>query len=225
MTLGPSDRTTLKDSAKFVADFIQHSMNLAIFKRGVCTDKKFLPVDYNGGRVMALRSRKIKPYFSIAMGNLQRWLVQRKVSKVSLLFHSSEVSKETIERWDFNIEPLYENDQNCTSNKLLVKIRSEIHEVLREINALDEILPGIEQSGLFNVFIHLNGSAEFHDIIALNEYQAGYHDYLEVKNAETMDLKGISTGVHKVSVQIYYKANENVGPRRSQTGLFLVTFR
>ena len=95
---------------------------------------------------------------------IQEWLEERKVRKLVMVLASVE-TKETLERWEFNVE--YEADgddkENLSSNKNKnyrdktdkdeKKIKQEIREVIRQITASVTFLPLLDCICSFDVLV------------------------------------------------------------------------
>lgn len=93
---------------------------------------------------------------------IQDWLEERKVRKLVMVLASVE-TKETLERWEFNVE--YEADgddkENLSSNKNYrdktdkdeKKIKQEIREVIRQITASVTFLPLLDCICSFDVLV------------------------------------------------------------------------
>ena len=95
---------------------------------------------------------------------IQDWLEERKVRKLVMVLASVE-TKETLERWEFNVE--YEADgddkENLSSNKNKnyrdktdkdeKKIKQEIREVIRQITASVTFLPLLDCICSFDVLV------------------------------------------------------------------------
>ena len=95
---------------------------------------------------------------------IQDWLEERKVRKLVMVLASVE-TKETLERWEFNVE--YEADgddkENLSSNKNKnyrdktdkdeKKIKQEIREVMRQITASVTFLPLLDCICSFDVLV------------------------------------------------------------------------
>ena len=96
---------------------------------------------------------------------IQEWLEERKVRKLVMVLASVE-TKETLERWEFNVE--YEADgddkENLSSNKNYrdktdkdeKKIKQEIRDVIRQITASVTFLPLLDCKCSFDVLIYTN---------------------------------------------------------------------
>lgn len=91
------------------------------------------------------------------LSQIKDWLEERKVHKLVVVLASVE-TKETLERWEFNVE--YESDDkenasyNNKTDKDEKKIKQEIREVIRQITASVTFLPLLDCICSFDVLIY-----------------------------------------------------------------------
>ena len=112
---------------------------------------------------------------------IQDWLEERKVRKLVMVLASVE-TKETLERWEFNVE--YEADgddkENLSSNKNYrdktdkdeKKIKQEIREVIRQITASVTFLPLLDCICSFDVLVIITQIT--HQLLKFLEYENSY---------------------------------------------------
>uniref|UniRef100_A0A182QC18 HORMA domain-containing protein n=1 Tax=Anopheles farauti TaxID=69004 RepID=A0A182QC18_9DIPT len=198
---------TLKGSAKIIHDYMLYSVNSILFQRGIYPAGQFRPEEYNNVPVMVLQNRNVAPFITKTMEQVEKWIKEQKVEKVTLMIYSLE-TKEAIERWDFNIEAEYDDASNATSYKLISKIQAEIRAVMRQILSTISFLPCIEQVCTFDLIIQLNNNANVNEEQIMSEFQRENKENIEVKDAQTMSLKIFSTGVNNVGTQVYYKVTQ-----------------
>ena len=108
---------------------------------------------------------KIINFFNTVLGQVQEWLVQRKVEKVTLII-SNVNTKEVLEKWDFKVD--YEtgvsngNADNkggrgelpSVGTKDMKTIQKEIREVIRQITGNFCLFIGI--AFYYTIYIVLN---------------------------------------------------------------------
>lgn len=85
---------------------------------------------------------KIKGFLNTVLGQIQEWLIQRKVQKITLVITNVN-TKEVLEKWDFKVDyegqtPNGTNDNTNNSfpevgTKDVKTIQKEIREVIRQI--------------------------------------------------------------------------------------------
>lgn len=80
---------------------------------------------------------KIKTFFDTVLGQVEEWLLQKKVQQVTLVITNVN-TKEVLEKWDFKVD--YEGKENDGSSELpevgtkdTQTIQKEIREVIRQI--------------------------------------------------------------------------------------------
>jgi mitotic spindle assembly checkpoint protein MAD2 len=119
-------------------------------------------------------------------------------------------TKEVIECWDFKVhsEPGDKgaagdaDSKNPTSSKELKKIQGEIRDVMRQIAATVSYLPLLECICSFDVLIYMKES-NCNVPKEWNETE-GVH----IKNAQQVQLKSFSTGLHKLDTIVNYKMTD-----------------
>lgn len=120
---------------------------------------------------------------------------------------SNVTSKEVIECWDFKVKseniPDGSDPKNPTSDKELKKIQAEIRDVMRQIAATVSYLPLLEHTCSFDVLVHVVADAAIEAPTMWSETEE-----VEIKNAQTVQLKSFSTGLQKVETVVNYKMNE-----------------
>lgn len=88
---------------------------------------------------------KIKSFLDTVLGQIQEWLVQRKVQKITLVITNVN-TKEVLEKWDFRVDyeghvPKSISDNNMVElpevgTKDVKTIQKEIREVIRQITGM-----------------------------------------------------------------------------------------
>lgn len=119
-----------------------YGVNSILYQRGIYPPETFEPVEHFGLFVLMSTDAKIKGFLDTVLGQIQEWLVQRKVQKITLVITNVN-TKEVLEKWDFKVD--YEgqtsNGLNDSTNKALPDVGSkdtkiiqkEIREVIRQI--------------------------------------------------------------------------------------------
>ena len=123
---------------------------------------------------------------------------------------ASVETKETLERWEFNVE--YEADgddkENLSSNKNYrdktdkdeKKIKQEIREVIRQITASVTFLPLLDCICPFDVLIHTHKDLDM-------PIEWGESKACLITNPEHVQLWSFSTNIHRVVTAVSYKAD------------------
>merc|ERR1712179_725285 len=86
----------------------------------------------------------VNKFLGDVLGQIQEWLVMRKVKKLVVVVNSVE-SKEVLERWEFKVEK---------------KIKGEIRDVIRQITASVTFLPLLDCLCSFDILIYTHSDTE-----------------------------------------------------------------
>ena len=109
-------------------------------------------------------------------------------------------SKETLERWTFNVEADKEVIEGGSSvrRKSMQQINSEIRAIIRQITASVTFLPLLDEPCSFDMEVFAKKSANVPE--AWEETQAKY-----INNCEEVKLRSFSTKIHKVDAAVSYR--------------------
>ena len=111
--------------------------------------------------ILISTDEKVNAFLKSVLSQIKDWLEQRQVHKLVVVLASVE-TKETLERWEFNVEyEMDENKENSSGNnyknkteKDEKKIKQEIREVIRQITASVTFLPLLDCICSFDVLIY-----------------------------------------------------------------------
>lgn len=100
----------------------------------------FQPAEHFGLFIFMSTDDKITSFLDTVLGQIQEWLIQRKVQKIVLVITNVN-TKEVLEKWDFKVE--YESQKSADGNvktdllevgtKDAKTVQKEIREVIRQI--------------------------------------------------------------------------------------------
>ncbi|XP_016769904.2 mitotic spindle assembly checkpoint protein MAD2A isoform X2 [Apis mellifera] len=133
---------TLKGSAELVKEYLLYGVNSILYQRGIYPPETFEHAEHFGLFVLMSTDEKIKGFLNTVLGQIQEWLVQRKVQKITLVITNVN-TKEVLEKWDFKVD--YEGQTSNSTNdntnnsfpevgtKDVKTIQKEIREVIRQI--------------------------------------------------------------------------------------------
>lgn len=112
-------------------------------------------------------------------------------------------TKEVLECWDFKMQAeLGDGDTSdatkLTSTKELSRIQNEIRDVMRQISATVSYLPLLDCICTFDVMIHTLQNTE----LPAKWDETGA---IVIQNAQAVQLRSFSTGLHKVDTVVNYK--------------------
>jgi mitotic spindle assembly checkpoint protein MAD2 len=132
------------------------------------------------------------------------WLAKNEIEKISMIITNAN-TKETIECWDFKVHSEAgdgSSTKNPTSSKDLKKIQGEIRDVMRQIAATVSYLPLLECICSFDVLIYMREP----ECEVPKEWANA--EEVHIKNAQQVQLKTFSTGLHKVDTIVNYKMTD-----------------
>lgn len=150
------------------------------------------------------KDEKITEFLTKVLSQAQEWITNNKVEKISLVITNAH-TKETLECWDFKIDSdreniSRENGKDTTSSKDLKRIQQEIRDVMRQISATVSFLPLLDCVCSFDVLIYTLRDMEVPE-------QWDNTEGVFIQNAQAVQLKSFSTGLHKMTTVVNYKMN------------------
>uniref|UniRef100_A0A182LW05 HORMA domain-containing protein n=1 Tax=Anopheles culicifacies TaxID=139723 RepID=A0A182LW05_9DIPT len=198
---------TLQGSAAIIHEYLHYCVHSIIFQRGIYPSGDFLPEDYNNVPLMVSRNKHIKSYIERVMKEVHGLIMKKLITKVTVCIITVEKS-EIIERWDFNIKADYEVEKESISAKPLSKIQSEIRSVMRQIISMVSVLPCIEERCTFDIMLHTEDNVYDHNPTIGDDFREEDMKSIEIKNAQCIRLKQISTGFNTVDTNVMYRMDE-----------------
>merc|ERR1712004_175860 len=118
MSQTTKSQVTLKGSAQMVSEFFNYGINSILYQRGIYPPESFTRKQEYGLTILVSSDAKVNHFLDNVLSQIKDWLEERKVRKLVMVLASVE-TKETLERWEFNVE--YEADgddkENLSSNK------------------------------------------------------------------------------------------------------------
>merc|ERR1711953_1440172 len=191
MSQTTKSQVTLKGSAQMVSEFFNYGINSILYQRGIYPPESFTRKQEYGLTILVSTDEKVKAFLDNVLSQIKDWLEERKVRKLVMVLASVE-TKETLERWEFNVE--YEADGDDK------KIKQEIREVIRQITASVTFLPLLDCICSFDVLIHTHKDLDV-------PIEWGESEACLIKNPEHVQLRSFSTNIHKVDTAVCYKAD------------------
>ncbi|XP_053978582.1 mitotic spindle assembly checkpoint protein MAD2A [Hylaeus anthracinus] len=198
---------TLKGSAQLVKEYLLYGVNSILYQRGIYPPETFEPAENFGLFVLMSTDPKIKGFLDTVLSQIQEWLVQRKVQKITLVITNVN-TKEVLEKWDFKVD--YEgqttNGVNDSINKNLpdvgnkdVKtIQKEIREVIRQITGTVSFLPLLDCLCSFDILTYTVPDCNIPK--EWDETQPVF-----IANSQEVQLRSFSTSLHKMETIVSYK--------------------
>ncbi|XP_062543136.1 mitotic spindle assembly checkpoint protein MAD2A [Armigeres subalbatus] len=205
MATSTQNAITLKGSAAIITEYLNYGINSILFQRGIYPPEQFTSVQQYGLTILMSKDDKIIAFLQNVLCQVQDWLSRNEVEKISMVITNVH-TKEVLECWDFKVQnepgdgPKID-PKNPTSSKELKKIQAEIRDVMRQIAATISYLPLIEYICTFDVLIHTMKHADVPE--KWNETGD-----VQIQNAQTVQLKSFSTGLHKLDTIVNYKMTD-----------------
>lgn len=206
-----------------------------MYQRGIYPESSFNIVQQYGLTLLMSKDEKIEAFLKNVLtqveGNMifieyvarifersssschfAEWVATNLVEKISLIITNAH-SREVLECWEFKVENEgNENDskvsngdainntdpKNPTSSKDLHRIQLEIRDVMRQISATITYLPLLDCICSFDILLHTLNGCEIPE--NFNETAD-----VQIQNAQAVELKSFSTGLHKMQTIVNYK--------------------
>jgi len=199
---------TLKGSAELVKKYLLYGINSILYQRGIYPPETFEPAEHFGLFFLMSTDDKIKSFLDTVLGQVQDWLVERKVQQVTLVITNVN-TKEVLEKWDFKVD--YEgqtknraSDTNGVSSlpevgtKDVKTIQKEIREVIRQITGTVSFLPLLDCLCSFDILTYT-----VPDCGIPKEWDETQPVF--IANSQEVQLRSFSTSIHKMDTIVSYK--------------------
>lgn len=124
------------------------------------------------------------------------------IEKISMVITNAH-TKEVLECWDFKMHAELGDGEvgdstKLTSSKELKRIQNEIRDVMRQISATVSYLPLLDCICTFDIMLYTLQNCEIPE--KWDETGAVF-----IQNAQAVQLRSFSTGLHKVDTVVNYK--------------------
>ncbi|KAH0948084.1 hypothetical protein HN011_005430 [Eciton burchellii] len=199
---------TLKGSAELIKEYLLYGVNSILYQRGIYPPETFTPSEHFGLFMFMSTDEKITSFLNTVLGQIQEWLLQRKVRKITLVITNVN-TKEVLEKWDFKVD--YENQKlNSDSNvnvdpsegiigtKDMKTIQKEIREVIRQITGTVSFLPLLDCPCSFDILTYT-----VPDCSIPNQWDETQPVF--IANSQEVQLRSFSTSLHKMDTIVSYK--------------------
>ncbi|KAK2582702.1 hypothetical protein KPH14_004976 [Odynerus spinipes] len=198
---------TLKGSAELVKQYLHYGINSILYQRGIYPPETFEPVEHFGLFFLMSTDEKIKSFLDTVLGQIQEWLIQRKVQKITLVITNVN-TKEVLEKWDFKVDyegqTLKGSNDNATTELLEIgtkdvkTIQKEIREVIRQITGTVSFLPLLDCLCSFDILTYTVPDCNIPK--EWDETQPVF-----IANSQEVQLRSFSTSIHKMDTIVSYK--------------------
>ncbi|KAJ2455551.1 Mitotic spindle checkpoint component mad2 [Coemansia sp. RSA 2336] len=197
-------KITLKGSAKIVTEFFIFGINSILFQRGIYPVEDFEMQKKYGLDIWVSNDQQVTRYLENIMKSVEEWLSLGKINKLVLAVNSRE-TRETLERWQFDIQLVEEEQASETAKpaKSEKALQMEIQAIFRQIAASVSFLPIIEEKCTFNILVYADSDAEVPTTWTDS-------DPLHIKNAEQVRLRSFSTDAHRVEAMVAYRRDPDL---------------
>jgi mitotic spindle assembly checkpoint protein MAD2 len=102
-TIPKRTNLTYAGSSKMVSEFFEYSINTILYQRGVYPIEDFSAVKKYGLNMLVTSDDQVKAYIKKIMGQLNKWMLGQKISKLVIVITSKETG-DHIERWQFDVQ-------------------------------------------------------------------------------------------------------------------------
>ncbi|BFF98087.1 mitotic spindle assembly checkpoint protein MAD2A [Drosophila madeirensis] len=193
---------TLKGSAQIIVEYLKYGIHSILFQRGIYPAENFDSTQQYGLTILMSKDPKIETFLKNVLSQTEEWLSKNMINKISMVITNAH-SKEVLECWDFKMQAEMGDNQSAdptqrTSSKDQTRIQNEIRDVMRQISATVSYLPLLDCICTFDVMIHTLENTE----LPAKWDETGA---IVIQNAQAVQLRSFSTGLHKVETVVNYK--------------------
>ncbi|GAB1866828.1 Mitotic spindle assembly checkpoint protein MAD2A [Camponotus japonicus] len=198
---------TLKGSAELVTQYLLYGVNSILYQRGIYPPETFQPSEHFGLYIFTSTDDKITSFLNTVLGQIQEWLIQRKVHKITLVITNVN-TKEVLEKWDFKVDYEDQKTNGINSNvkaelsevetKDMKTIQKEIREVIRQITGTVSFLPLLDCLCSFDILTYTVPDCDIPN--QWDETQPVF-----IANSQEVQLRSFSTSIHKMDTVVSYK--------------------
>ncbi|XP_017464902.1 PREDICTED: mitotic spindle assembly checkpoint protein MAD2A [Rhagoletis zephyria] len=193
---------TLRGSAQIIVEYLKYGINSILFQRGIYPPETFENTQQYGITILMSKDKKIEDFLANVLQQTEEWLAKNMIEKISMIITNAH-TKEVLECWDFKMQAELgdgdtSNSTKLTSSKELKRIQNEIRDVMRQISATVSYLPLLDCICTFDVMLYTLQNCEIPE--KWDETGAVF-----IQNAQAVQLRSFSTGLHKVDTVVNYK--------------------
>ncbi|XP_037044829.1 mitotic spindle assembly checkpoint protein MAD2A [Bradysia coprophila] len=191
---------TLKGSTAIISDYLKYGINSILFQRGIYPPEDFQSTQQYGLTILVSTDNKIQEFLQNILTQTETFLNRNELEKISMVITDAH-TKETLECWDFQVQcddTSETNQENINSAKDLKRIQMEIGSVMRQISATVSYLPLLDNICSFDILLQTKETTEVPD-------KWDETNPVCIQNAQSVQLRSFSTGVHTVNTAVSYK--------------------
>ncbi|KAL8322368.1 hypothetical protein RB593_004400 [Gaeumannomyces tritici] len=228
-------KLSLKGSAKLVAEF--YSIHTILFQRGVYPAEDFTAIKKYGLNMLVSADDQVKAYIKKIMGQLDRWMVKGKISKLVIVITDKDTG-EHVERWQFDVQIFGGKSKSSSKSKTAAAAAAAVAGAGGQENAeaagagagaaaaaatAPEKTEAEIQAEIAAIFRQITASVTFLPQLAGDctfnvlvyadadsevPVEWGDSDAKEIENGERVQLRGFSTASHRVDTLVSYRLTE-----------------
>ncbi|KAK4704123.1 mitotic spindle assembly checkpoint protein MAD2, partial [Phenoliferia sp. Uapishka_3] len=201
----------LAGSVKLVSELFEYSVNSILYQRGIYPPEDFKFVKKYGLTLLTTSDERLEAYIAKVMGQVQTWILAGNISRLVMAIISKE-SRETIERWQFDINvedvPKPGEKENAAPakpakpEKTNAEIQKDIQDTIRQIVSSVTFLPVVEEKCVFNILVYTDLDTK----VPTEWIDSDPH--MISGNAEQVKLRSFSTNIHTVEALVAYRLGD-----------------
>lgn len=203
-----SGKLLLKGSSKIVADYFEFAINSILFQRGIYPQEDFITVKKYGLQMLLSNDDDVRDYIQQIMKQIKKWIYGKRIYKLVVVIVSKS-SGETIERWEFDIKILQDENEveNNQNSKTTEQIQREIQSIIRQITSSVTFLPSLDDDEYtFNVLVYTDPNNQNQNI------PLEWCDTTDFKlidgTVESVAMRNFQTNIHDVGTTVQYKRKD-----------------
>lgn len=182
--------------------FVEYGINSILFQRGIYPPEDFQSTQQYGLTILVSTDNKIQEFLQSILNQTETFLNRNELEKISMVIMNAH-TKETLECWDFQVQcddTSEVNQENVHNTKDLKRIQMEIGSVMRQISATVTYLPLLDNICSFDILLQTKETTEVPE-------KWDETNPVCIQNAQSVQLRSFSTGVHTVNTAVSYKFN------------------
>ncbi|KAL8286495.1 hypothetical protein RQP46_004512 [Phenoliferia psychrophenolica] len=201
----------LQGSTKLVTELFEYSVNSILYQRGIYPPEDFKFVKKYGLTLLTTSDDRLEAYIRKVMDQVQTWILAGNISRLVMAIISKE-TRETIERWQFDINvedvPGKGGKENAAPAKpakperTTTEIQKDIQDTIRQIVSSVTFLPVVEEKCVFNILVYTDLDTK----VPTEWIDSDPH--MISGNAEQVKLRSFSTNIHTVEALVAYRLGD-----------------
>ncbi|KAG9000896.1 Mitotic spindle checkpoint component mad2 [Tulasnella sp. JGI-2019a] len=191
----------LRGSATTIADYLRYAIYLILFLRGVYPIEDFMVIDKFDLELLIATNEDLETYVTTVLSQVEQWVAVKAINQVVLVIVSKE-TKETLERWVFDVQTI--DSSNQTTPKAEADLYRDVHLMLAGIRGTNSMLSEIEEPTLCNILAYVKADAESGELLGGWE-EAQTHAAIDQDMSSEVKLKPAATLLHRIQPTVVYR--------------------